>query len=148
MGKVHNFENLQMIRERWNVIDGSSLEYESEINLDMQYGACYEVMGLDLINLFCWYWEIRVKSKSDCADIAFKKGKSISKNVSYLLVLVVAQCVKNPTSIIHFRIWVQSLASLRRIRHCHKLQCRSQTRLGSLCCGCGIGWQLKLWFNP
>ena len=47
---------------------------------------------------------------------------------------------------------VQSLALLSglRIRRCHELLCKLQTRPARIasCCGSGVGWWLQLWLDP
>ena len=64
-------------------------------------------------------------------------------------VSIVAQWVKSDT--VSTQIWIQMLASLSglMIQHCHELQCRSQTRLGS-CVAVAVvqAQQLQLRFDP
>ena len=44
------------------------------------------------------------------------------------------------TQLVSMRVQIQSLASLSGLRiHCCELW---------RCCGCGVGWQLQLWFDP
>ena len=49
------------------------------------------------------------------------------------------------TWLVSMRLWVRSLAQLSglRIWPCHKLPCRIWS-----CCGCGVGQQLQLQFDP
>ena len=51
--------------------------------------------------------------------------------------------------LVSMRLQVQCLASLSglRIRRCRELWCRRQAQIPH-CCGCGVGRQLQLWFNP
>ena len=56
--------------------------------------------------------------------------------------------VMNPTSIHEYAGSIPGLSGLR-IRCCLELWCRWQMWLGSgPCCGCGVGWQLQLQFDP
>ena len=61
-----------MIRERWKVIYGLSLEmWKGDESGDM-FGACEGVKGLDLMNLSCRYFNIRIfKPKPNCGNIVF-----------------------------------------------------------------------------
>ena len=56
--------------------------------------------------------------------------------------------VMNPTSNDE-DVWSLAWLSGLRIWRCRELWWTSQTRLGSwVCCGCGVGWQLWLQFDP
>jgi len=57
------------------------------------------------------------------------------------------------TWLVSVRMWVWSLTSLSELKIlcCCELWRRSQMQLGSQipnCCGCGVGHQLQLWFDP
>ena len=76
-----------------------------------------------------------------------RKGQKGCLKKQCLGVPVVTQRVKNPTSI-HEDVGSIPGLSGSEIRRCHELWCSSQTAQFWGCCGCSIGWQLQLQFNP
>ena len=65
--------------------------------------------------------------------------KMIQKNL-FIGVLIVAQGKQIWIVLVRMRVWSLTLLSALRIRHCCKLWCRLQTRLGS--------WQWQLYSTP
>ena len=79
---------------------------------------------------------------------SFYEGSDLDNQIEWAGVLTAAQPVKR---LVSMRMWVQSLVSLSglRIWRYSELWYRLKTRLRSWgCCGCGLGWQLQLQFDP
>ena len=78
-----------------------------------------------------------------------KYFQNLSWNPAELGVPIVVQWKRIRLGTMRFQVRSLALPSGIRVRRCHELWCRSQTRFGSgVACGSGEGQWLQLWLDP